>query len=104
MYRKFVIETFGYIVNVKKDKQPTFTCAGVLAFTPFPDDGEIIDINVNADLTKGILIGKGYVYCFPTPGGINHRATSSSVTLQTIGAIPNNQNILKVTWLSSTAT
>jgi hypothetical protein len=63
-------------------------------------------------LTKGILIGKGYVYCFSTPGGINHRATSSSdimgnkipVTLQTIGAIPNNQNILKVTWFSSNAT
>uniref|UniRef100_A0A914PQG3 Uncharacterized protein n=1 Tax=Panagrolaimus davidi TaxID=227884 RepID=A0A914PQG3_9BILA len=67
---------------------------------------------MNADLTEGILIGKGYVYCFSTPGGINHRATSSSdilenkipATLQTIGAIPNNQNILKMTWLSSTAT
>uniref|UniRef100_A0A914QP14 Uncharacterized protein n=1 Tax=Panagrolaimus davidi TaxID=227884 RepID=A0A914QP14_9BILA len=46
------------------------------------DGGEIIDIKVNADLTKGILIGKGYVYCFSTPGGINHRATSSSDILE----------------------
>uniref|UniRef100_A0A914Z1V9 Nuclear pore complex protein Nup88 n=1 Tax=Panagrolaimus superbus TaxID=310955 RepID=A0A914Z1V9_9BILA len=104
-------QVFGYLVNVTKDKQPTYTCSAVFAFTPFPDDGDITDIKVNSDLTKAVLIGKRYVYCFSIPDtrGGNYRTTGSSdlmenkmpVALQTLGSIPNNQNILKVTWLSS---
>jgi hypothetical protein len=112
-------QVFAYLVNVTKDKVPTYTCIGVLAFSPFSDDGEILDIKVNADLTKAILVGKRYIYCFSIPdprtfAGVNHRLATFShndelmenkvvVTLETLGAIPNSFNILKVKWLPSSA-
>ena len=86
-------QVFAYIINISKDKEPIFSCAGVslviqvmiyinkfqvIAFDQLPENGEISEIQVNADSTKAVLVGKYYAYVFTIP---DTRATARSLRI-----------------------